>query len=183
MAKWLINLNHSSAMFAVRHMMVSWVCGQFSKITGSLEFDPLNVAAGSVAVEIDANSIYTGVEQREEHLKGPDFLDVEKYPAITFKSSRVEPDGLDQALVHGNLTLCGVTRPVVLAVRWSGPAHFDDEGKIYTSYGFRAETKINREDFGMTFNMEMEHGGVMVGRQVHLTLNLEVDLVGAQKPF
>ena len=141
------------------------------------------MAAAAVAVEIDAASIYTGVEQRDQHLKSPDFLDVEKYPTITFKSTRVEPDGLDRALVHGDLTLRGVTRPVILEACWAGPAHFDDEGKIYTSFGFRAETRINREDFGMTFNAEMEHGGFMVGRQVHLTLNLEVDLVGAQKPF
>jgi len=177
MAKWLININHSSALFAVRHMMVSWVCGQFSKISGRLDFDPLQVAAAAVAVEIDAASIYTGVEQRDQHLKSPDFLDVEKYPTITFKSARVEPDGLDQALVQGDLTLHGVTRPVVLAVHWAGPAYFNDEGKIYTSYGFRAETRINREEFGMTFNTEMEHGGFMVGRHVHLTLNAELDLV------
>ena len=183
MSRWSINLNHSSAVFAVRHMMVSWVCGQFNKIAGSVEFDPLNVATGSVEVEIEAASIYTGVEKREAHLKSPDFLDVENYPTITFKSTRVEPDGLDRALVHGDLTMCGFTRPVVLEACWAGPAHFDDEGKIYTSFGFRAETRINREDFGMTFNAEMEHGGFMVGRQVHLTLNLEVDLVGAQKPF
>jgi polyisoprenoid-binding protein YceI len=183
MSKWLINLNHSSAVFAVRHMMVSWVCGQFNKIAGSLDFDPQQVAAAAVTVEIDAASIYSGVEQRDQHLKSPDFLDVENYPTITFKSTQVEPDGLDRALVHGDLTLRGVTRPVVLEACWAGPAHFDDEGKIYTSFGFRAETRINREDFGMTFNTEMEHGGFMVGRLVHLTLNLEVDLVGAQKPF
>ncbi|MFI5329869.1 MAG: YceI family protein [Desulfobaccales bacterium] len=177
MSKWLINLNHSSALFAVRHMMVSWVWGQFNKVTGSLDFDPQQVAAAAVAVEIDAASIYTGVEQRDQHLKSADFLDVEKYPTITFKSARVEPDGLDQALVHGDLTLRGVTLPVVLAVRWAGPAHFNDEGKIYISFGFRAETRINREDFGMTFNAEMEHGGFMLGRQVQITLNAEVDLV------
>jgi polyisoprenoid-binding protein YceI len=136
-----------------------------------------------VQVEIDAASIYTGVEQRDQHLQGPDFLDVEKYPTIAFKSTRVEPDGLDQALVHGDLTLRGVTEPVVLAAQWAGPANFDDEGKIYTSFGFRGETRINREDFGMTFNTEMERGGVMVGRQVHIILNLEVDLVSAPQPF
>jgi polyisoprenoid-binding protein YceI len=183
MSKWLINLNHSSALFAVRHMMVSWVWGQFNKITGNLDFDPQQVAAAAVAVEIDAASLYTGVEKRDLHLKSPDFLDVENYPTITFKSTRVEPDGLDRALVHGDLTLRGVTRPVILEACWAGPANFDDEGKICTSFGFRAETRINREDFGMTFNLEMEHGGFMVGRQVHLTLNLEVDLLGAQKPF
>ncbi|MCX5891548.1 MAG: YceI family protein [Deltaproteobacteria bacterium] len=183
MSKWIINLNHSSAVFAVRHMMVSWVGGQFNKITGSLDFDPLNVEAATVVVEIGAASIYSGVEQRDQHLKSPDFLDVENYPTITFKSTRVEPNGLDRALVQGDLTLRGITRPVVLDACWAGPAHFDDEGKIYTSFGFRAETRLNRADFGMTFNSEMEHGGFMVGRQVHLTLNLEVDLVGAQKPF
>ena len=85
--------------------------------------------------------------------------------------------------MHGDLSIRGVTRPVVLDACWAGPAHFDDEGKIYTSFGFRAETRINREDFGMTFNAEMEHGGFMAGRLVHLILNLEVDLVGAEKPF
>jgi polyisoprenoid-binding protein YceI len=183
MSKWIINLNHSSAVFAARHMMVSWVWGQFNKITGSLEFDPHQVAAAAVAVEIDADSIYTGVEKRDLHLKSPDFLYVENYPTITFKSTRVEPDGLDRALVHGDLTLRGVTRPVVLDACWSGPAHFEDEGKIYTSYGFQGKTTINREDFGIMFNLEMEHGGWMVSRLVHLILNLEVDLAGAQKPF
>jgi polyisoprenoid-binding protein YceI len=177
MAKWLINTNHSSAAFEVRHMMVSWVHGLFGKVGGTLNFDPQNVAAANVEVEIDAASIYTGVEQRDNHLKSADFLEVEKFPTITFKSTRVEADGLDRALVHGDLTMRGLTRPVLLEVRWAGPAHFDDEGKIYTSFGFKAQTRINREDFGMVFNVEMEHGGFMAGRQVHITLNAEVDLV------
>ena len=177
MAKWNINVNHSSAAFNVRHMMVSWVHGMFSKVTGSLNFDPLDVESAAVEVEIDAASIYTGVEQRDNHLKSPDFLEVAKYPHITFKSTRVEPGGLDQAWVHGDLTIRGVTRPVLLDVRWAGPAHFDDEGKIYTSFGFRGEARINREDFGMVFNMEMEHGGFMAGKHAYLTLNAEVDLL------
>ena len=102
---------------------------------------------------------------------------MEQYPQITFKSTRVEPAGLDHAWVHGDLTMRGVTHPVLLDVRWAGPSHFDDEGTIYTSFGFRAETRINREDFGMVFNTEMEHGGFMVGKHVYLTLNTEVDLV------
>jgi polyisoprenoid-binding protein YceI len=177
MAKWLINSNHSSAAFEVRHMMVSWVHGIFGKVAGTLNFDPQNVAAAGVEVEIDAASIYTGVEQRDNHLKSADFLEVEKFPTITFKSTRVEADGLDRALVHGDLTIRGLTRPVLLEVRWAGPAHFDDEGKIYTSFGFKAKTRINREDFGMVFNVGMEHGGFMAGRQVHITLNAEVDLL------
>lgn len=176
MAKWLINTNHSVAEFSVRHMMVSWVLGMFNRVTGSLDFDPQNVTAATVTVEIDAAGIYTGVEARDDHLKSSDFLAVERYPNITFKSTRVELAGLDQALVHGELTLRGVTRPVTLEVRWTGPAHFDDDGKLYTSFGFRAETRINREDFGMTFNTEMEHGGFMMGKLVYITLNAEVDL-------
>lgn len=176
MARWIINANHSAAQFAVRHMMVSWVPGQFNRIVGVLHFDPEDAASSTLDAEIDAASIYTGVEDRDNHLRSPDFLDVGKYPAITFKSTRVEPDGLDQALVHGDLTIRGVTRPVILNTRWAGPAHFDDEGKIYTSFGFQAQTVINREDFGITFNMEMEKGGFMLGRQVHLTLNAEMDL-------
>lgn len=177
MARWNINVNHSSAAFEVRHMMVSWVNGLLGQVTGTLHFDPLDVAKAAVEVEIDTASIYTGVKQRDDHLKSADFLEVAKYPAITFKSTRVEPGGLDLALVHGDLTIRGVTRPVTLEVNWAGPAHFDDDGKIYTSFGFRAKTRINREDFGMVFNMEMEHGGFMVGRQVFITLNAEVDLL------
>jgi polyisoprenoid-binding protein YceI len=177
MATWVIDSDHAVAAFAARHMMVTWVRGQFNKITGSLSFDPGNIAASAVEVELDASGIYTGVEKRDNHLKSADFLNVEQYPTITFKSTKVEPVGLDQAWVHGDLTLRGVTRPVVLDVRWAGPARFDDEGTIYTTFGFRAETKINREDFGMDWNTELEQGGFMVGKHVYLTLEAEADLV------
>ncbi len=180
MAKWVFSPEHSVAQFAVRHMMVTWVPGRFDKVAGTLHFDPVKVAASAVEVEIDAASIHTGVEQRDKHLKSPDFLDVEKYPTITFKSTGVEQAGLDHAWVHGDLTLRGVTRPVVLDVRWAGPAHFNDEGTIYTTFGFRAETRVNREDFGMVWNAEMEHGGFMVGKHVYLTLHAEADLVAEE---
>jgi polyisoprenoid-binding protein YceI len=178
MARWRINTNHSSAEFAVRHMMVTWVRGLFTKVTGTLSFDPLTVAASSVEVEIEAKSLFTGVDKRDNHLKSADFLEVEKYPAITFKSTRVEPVALDHAWIHGDLTIRMVTQPLVLDARWSGPAHFNDEGTLYTSFGFRAETMINREDFGMVWNTEMEHGGVMVGKHVYIRLDVETDLAG-----
>jgi polyisoprenoid-binding protein YceI len=178
MARWRINTNHSSAEFAVRHMMVTWVRGLFTKVTGTLSFDPLTVAASSVEVEIEAKSLFTGVDKRDNHLKSADFLEVEKYPAITFKSTRVEPVALDHVWIHGDLTIRMVTQPLVLDARWSGPAHFNDEGTLYTSFGFRAETMINREDFGMVWNTEMEHGGVMVGKHVYIRLDVEADLVG-----
>ena len=177
MAKWAINIHHSQAVFAVRHLMVTWVIGLFSKINGLLYFDPLNLAGASVAVEIDAASLHTGIEQRDEHLKSADFLDVARYPIITFKSSLVEPVGLDHAWVYGDLVLCGVTGQVRLDVRWAGPAHLEDQGKIFTSYGFQAKTEIDREKFGIVYNIEMEHGGVGLSRQVYLTLNAEVDLI------
>lgn len=177
MAKWLINTHHSAAVFSVRHLMVTWVVGMFPKVTGLLDFDPSQVAAASVAVEIDAASLLTGVEARDDHLKSADFLDVAKYPTITFKSTRVEVAGLEHAWVHGELTLRGVTRPVMLDVHWAGPSYLEDEGRLYTSYGFRAKTKLNREDFGITYNVELEQpGGVGIGRQLYLTLNCEVDL-------
>jgi polyisoprenoid-binding protein YceI len=179
MAKWVIETDHSSATVAVRHMMVTWVQGLFTKVTGTISFDPSDVAASVVEVEIEAGSLFTGVDKRDNHLKSDDFLDVEKYPAIIFKSTRVEPVALDHAWVHGNLTLRGMTHPVVLDARWSGPAHFNDEGTLYTSFGFRAETRINREDFGMVWNTGMEHGGVMVGKHVYIRLNVEADLAGA----
>jgi polyisoprenoid-binding protein YceI len=158
-------------------MMVTWVQGIFTKVGGTLSFDPLHVEASAVEVEIEAGSIFTGVDKRDDHLKSADFLDVEKYPTITFKSTRVEPVALDHAWVHGDLTIRGVTRPIVLDARWSGPGHFNDEGTLYTSFGFRAGTMINREDFGMLWNTEMEHGGVMVGKHVYIRLDSEVDLV------
>jgi polyisoprenoid-binding protein YceI len=179
MAKWVLGSDHSSATFAVRHMMVTWVRGIFTKVTGTLTFDPLDVAPSAVEVEIEAGSLFTGVDRRDDHLKSADFLDVERYPIITFKSTRVEPVALDHAWVHGDLTMRGVTKPVVLDARWSGPAYFNDEGTLYTSFGFRAETMINREDFGMFWNTEMEHGGVMVGKHVYIRIDSEVDLVEA----
>jgi polyisoprenoid-binding protein YceI len=177
MATWLLGSDHSSATFTVRHMMITWVQGIFTQVSGTLTFDPLNVAASVVEAKIKADSLFTGVDQRDEHLKSADFLNVEKYPTITFKSTRVEPVALDQAWVHGNLTICGVTRTVMLDAQWSGPAYFNDEGTLYTSFGFRAKTMINREDFNMVWNTKMEHDGVMVGRHVYIRLDSEVDLV------
>jgi polyisoprenoid-binding protein YceI len=177
MAKWVLEPDHSSASFAVRHMMVTWVRGFFTKVTGTLFFDPTDVAASTLAVDIATGSLFTGESRRDEHLKSADFLDVERYPTITFASTRVEPVALDQAWVHGDLTIHGLTRPVILDARWSGPARFNDEGTLYTSYGFQGETLINREDFGMVWNTAMENGGVMVGRHIYIRVDAEVDLV------
>ncbi len=177
MAKFVLDEEHCSARFEVRHMMVTWVEGQFCKVRGSLEFDPLQVAQLSVKAEIDVASIYTGVEKRDDDLRSPNYFDAEKYPAITFESTGAEVAGIDRCFVRGDLTIHGVTRQVTLDVSFAGPSHFDDEGRLYTTYGFRARTRVNREDFGMMTNMELENGGCMVGRHAYLTINAEADLV------
>ena len=177
MAKFVLDADHTAAQFTVRHMMVTWVTGHFSKVSGTLSFDPLKVSESSVEVEIDVASICTGVEKRDNDLRSPNYFDVEKYPRITFKSSRVEWAGLDHCLVHGELTVHGVTRPVTLDVRWAGPSLFHDETGTYTTYGFQAKTRVNREDFGMTTNLEQEHGWFMVGKHAYLMINAEADLV------
>jgi polyisoprenoid-binding protein YceI len=177
MAKFVLDPDHTAAEFTIRHMMVTWVSGHFSKVSGTLYFDPLKVSESSVEAEIDVASICTGVEKRDDDLRSPKYLDVEKYPKITFKSARVEYAGLDHCLVHGDLTVHGVTRPATLDVRWAGPSHFQDDDRMYTTFGFQATTRINREEFGMLSNMELEQGGFMVGKHAYLTLNAEADLV------
>ena len=177
MAKFVLDPDHSSAEFTVRHMMVTWVSGHFSKVAGTLYFDPLKIAESSVEAEIDVASVWTGVEKRDKDLQSPNYFDVRKYPKITFKSTRVESAGLDHCLVHGDLTVHGVTRPVTLDVRFAGPSHYQDETGKYTTYGFRAKTRMNREDFGMLTNHELEHGGFMVGKHAYLTVDAEADLV------
>jgi polyisoprenoid-binding protein YceI len=176
MAKFMLDPDHTAAEFTVRHMMVTWVHGIFSKVRGTLEFDPQDVARSSVEAEIDVSSIHTGVDRRDNDLLSPNYFHVEKYPKITFKSTKVEAAGLDRCLVEGDLTVHGVTLSAVLDVSFAGPSRFQDEDKLYTTYGFRAETRINREDFGMMTNLELESGGFMVGKHAYLTINAEADL-------
>lgn len=176
MAKWRLDPEHTVAVFEVRHMMVTWVNGRFTRVSGTLRFDPTDAARSFVEVEIDAASLFTGVERRDNHLKSPDFLDVERFPAITFRSTGVEVAGLGHCKVHGALSIHGVTRPATLDVRYAGPSAFDDDDRRYTTYGFRATTEINREDFGMAWNMELERNGFMVGKHVGITLDAEADL-------
>ncbi len=177
MAKFNLDPDHTAAEFLARHMMVTWVRGLFSKVKGTLYFYPDNVAASSVEAEIDVASIHTGVERRDNDLRSPNYFEVDKYPTITFKSTGVEVAGLDHCLVHGNLTIKDITRPVTLDVYFAGPSHFQDEGRFYTTYGFQARTMINREDFGLMTNLEIEGGGFMVGKHAYLTINSEADLI------
>lgn len=172
MAKWTFDQAHTQANFSARHMMVSTVRGSFRKVDGSLEFDPANPAAASVEAIIDVASMdSTGVEQRDEHLLSPDFLDVAQYPTITFKSTRVVPTSDNtEAKVFGNLTIKDVTREVVLDVEFHGEGTTPYGQNIV---GFEASTKIDRENFGLTWNVALETGGWLVGKDIKISIDAE----------
>ena len=174
MATWNFDPTHTSASFSARHMMVTTVRGRFAPPTGKLVFDPANPQAAYVEAVLDTKSIDTGVEDRDKHLRSADFLDVENYPTITFKSTKVELDGDSSAKVYGDLTVRGVTREVVLDVDYLGQ-NTDPWGG--TRVGFEGSTKINREDFGLTWNVALETGGVLVGKDIKINLDVEAILV------
>jgi len=179
MVKWNLDNAHSSADFSARHMMITTVRGGFRNVSGTIDFDPANPAAASVEAVIDTTSITsTGLADRDNHLKSPDFLDIASYPAITFKSTKVEPNANGtSAKITGDLTIKDVTRPVTLDVDFVGQVNspFGD-----TRAGFTASTKINREDFGLTWNMALEAGGWLVGKEV--TIGLEVEAILVPEP-
>jgi polyisoprenoid-binding protein YceI len=173
MATWKFDSAHSSVTFAVRHMMVTTVRGQFQGVTGSIELDPANPAAASVEASIDATSISTGVADRDNHLRSADFLDAANFPVITFRSTSVEPTADNGARITGDLTIRGTTRPVVLNAEYLGQ-HKSLYGDMRA--GFSATTKINREDFGLTWNQALEAGGVLVGKEITIELDIEAIL-------
>ncbi len=168
---YTIDPAHSTAEFKVRHLMVSNVKGHFSGISGTVVFDPGAPENARVEATIDATTIHTRDEQRDTHLKSADFLDVEKYPSIKFVSKKITgSDG--EWKVTGDLTIHGVTKEVTLDVEGPAPEAKDPWGNVKT--GATATTKISRKDFGMVFNMALETGGVMVGDEVTITLELEL---------
>ena len=176
MAKWRIDPDHVSAGFSVRHMMVTIVHGLFTRAKGTILFDPAEPAATSVEVEVDVASIHTGVDRRDKHLLSEDFFDVEKFPTMSFKSTATEIVGLNLLKVSGDLTIHGITRPVVFDVTYLGPSRFVDDDKTYTTYGINATTCVQREAFGMKWNLDIEDGGFMVGKCVDITFSTEADL-------
>ena len=179
MAKWIFEPGHTAAEFAVRHMMVSHMRGLFKNVRGSIDFDPDDPADASAAeATIDAAGIWTGDDARDVHLRGPDFLDVARYPLITFRSTEVRCAGGADFKVAGDLALHGVTRPVVLAARylgrWQCPYWEGDRdlGPV-TRVGFVATAAIDRHHFGVSWNAPMDRGGVVVGDEVAITLDVE----------
>ena len=170
-ATWQIDPAHSNVSFSVRHMMVSNVRGEFTKVSGTVEGDEKAPAQATITATIDATSISTREAKRDEHLKSADFLDVAKYPTITFKSKKIESSGSGQFKVTGDLTLHGVTKEVVLDVSDVTQPIKDPMGK--TRAGAHATTKIDRKDFGVNWSKAMDGGGLVVGDDVAITIDVE----------
>ncbi|MCB0107720.1 MAG: YceI family protein [Caldilineaceae bacterium] len=168
---WKIDSAHSEVTFSVRHMMISTVRGRFNTVNGAVEFDEETPGNSSVNVEIDATSIDTREQQRDDHLRSADFLDVANYPTITFVSKQVEPIDNNHGKITGDLTIHGVTKEVVLDTEYAGQAK-SPWGT--TSAGFSAKTKINRKDFGLGWNATLETGGVLVGEEIKIDIEMEI---------
>lgn len=168
---WNIDPIHSHAEFKVRHMMISNVKGQFKGITGTLKHNSADPTKSGVEVSIDAGTVNTGDTQRDAHLKSADFFDVEKFPTLTFKSNRVSKNKDGVLTVAGELTIHGVTRNVVFEVEGPSAPMKDPWGN--TRIGLSATTRINRKDFGLSWNAALETGGIMVGEDVTISLDIQ----------
>jgi polyisoprenoid-binding protein YceI len=168
---WNIDPTHSGADFKIRHLMISNVKGSFSKIAGVLTLDEANPANAHVEATIDVASIETRDAQRDTHLKSADFFDVEQFPTMNFKSTKVTAKGAGEGTVEGELTIHGVTNKVTFEVEGPTQATKDPWGN--TRVGVAATTKISRKEFGLTWSAPMEAGGVLVGDEVAITLEVE----------
>ena len=175
-ATYQIDPAHSTAHFTVRHMMITNVHGAFSNVKGTVVYDPENHAASSVEVTIDVTTINTNEPQRDAHLKSADFLDAEKFPAMSFTSKKIERAGSDELNVTGDLTIHGVSKEVVLKVDGPTAEGKDPWGNI--RIGASAATKIKRGDFGLTYNAALETGGILISDEVKI--ELEVSLIKSQ---
>jgi polyisoprenoid-binding protein YceI len=171
-ATWQIDPDHSSFQFKVRHLMVSNVKGDFTKAKGVVTIDERDIANLKLEITIDAASVNTGHAKRDEHLRNADFFDVARYPTITFVSKRAEKAGMDRLKVIGDLTMHGVTREVTVDVEGPTQEVKDPWGNFRR--GATATTKINRKDFDLTWNRVLETGGVVVGEDVDIFVEIEL---------
>jgi polyisoprenoid-binding protein YceI len=168
---WTIDSAHTEVNFSVRHMMISNVRGQFQKLSGTVEFDEKNPSKTTIDVQIETASVNTKDEKRDGHLKSPDFFDAEKYPYITFKGKRIDVKDKTHAVLYGDLTIRDVTREVALDVEFNGQAK-SPWGT--TSAGFTAKTLIKRKNWGLNWNVALETGGLLVGDDINITIELEI---------
>ena len=168
---WQIDSSHSHINFTARHMMISKVRGSFESFSGTIDFDEENLTNTSVNIEVDLASVNTRDEQRDGHLKSPDFFDVENHPTMKFVSTRVEQNDGNNGRLYGQLTIKGVTKEVVLDVEYAGIAK-SPWGTV--SAGFSANGTINRKEWGLNWNQALETGGVLVGDKINIEIELEL---------
>jgi len=171
--KWVVDASHTNVEFSVKHMMIATVRGRFGEVEGVIEGDPADLSSARFEATINAASIDTRQSDRDNHLRSADFFDVENHPKITFKSTRVEKTGENEYKVTGDLTIRGTTRPVTLDLTFEGRGKDPWGGE---RIALSATGKINRKDFGLTWNAALETGGVLVSDEVKLDLNVEAVL-------
>ena len=168
---WILDPAHSAVTFSAKHMMITTVRGSMKIADIDLDLDPADPTVSSVRVSLDAASIDTGQEARDQHLRSADFLQTDEHPTIEFRSTNVERTGDDRGRLHGELTIRGVTRPVVLDAEFGGIVPNMQGGQ---RAAFSAATKINREDFGLTWNVALEQGGWLVSKDIRIEIDLAV---------
>ncbi len=171
-SSWQIDPDHSSIQFKVRHLTVSNVKGEFSKAKGTVQIDDQDITKLKVEISIDPASINTGHAKRDDHLRNPDFFDVVRFPTITYISKKVIKAGPDQLKVVGDLTIKGVTREVTVDIEGPTPEVKDFSGNLRR--GAAGTAKINRQDFGITWNRTLDTGGLVVGDEVNITIEVEL---------
>lgn len=167
---WQFDPNHTLVGFTAKHMMITTVRGHFQSVRGTIIFDEADISRSSVGVEIDAASLTTGVEYRDNHLKSADFLEVDKYPLITFKSTRVEPVDSEHARIIGDLTIHGVTQEVTLDTELTGRGKSPMGQEVVA---FEGKTSISRKDFGLHWNVALESGGMLVSDTIKIEIATE----------
>jgi polyisoprenoid-binding protein YceI len=178
MATWVFEPGHSAVEFRARHMMVCWVRGHIKDVHGSLEFEPNDPTQLAIQATLDASKLWSGEPQRDEHLRSPDFLDVANHPTIAFQSTDCTCLGTNDYRVTGNLTIRGIMRPVTFFMHYLGQwrtPYWTDAGDVgpITRIGFVGEARINRHDFAISWNGELEHGGAVVGDDVLIEIDVE----------
>jgi polyisoprenoid-binding protein YceI len=176
-ATWRIDPNHSAAYFSVRHLMISTVRGEFTGITGTVHYDPKNLAGAGLEATIDCSTLHTGVAKRDEQMKGPDFFEVKRYPTMKFSSRNVQTVEAGKLRITGDLTINATTHQVVLDV--DGPTAVVKDAQGREKVGLSAAAKINRKDFGIVWNEVLETGGFAVADEV--SISLDIELIRGQK--
>lgn len=172
MATWKVDASHTSVGFSVKHMMVSKVRGRFTGVEGTIEGDPADLTNAQINFTIDASTIHTNSDDRDNHLRSADFFEVEKYPNITFKSTKIVKTDDDEYDIIGDMTIKDVTKEVTFEAEYNGSGKNPWGVDVVA---FEADTKISRKDFGLTWNQALEAGGVLVGDEIKIDLEVQAN--------